>query len=513
MSWSIDHGHGSNMFELATVGLAGGVVHGQGTIFFTHVYTWNGAADTQIWSTNPGIGYDFAVYYGSLYAAIKETIGGNVHPVVYRYNGSPDNWTRVDDPGYDSGVSGFIPFIGASYDSSRLLSIPEFVDTPGTVYIRSSPDGTVWTTDTVAGVIRVSGPRLQPTALGDYILAVVGGSDYRVYKRNGTTWNATSGNIYGVYDMLTARGSGFSVLHAYRIADNALMYSTDDGASWDVAATPTQSGGARIFAMAGYEFLTTNGNVYQWNRATNDWDLYDAMPASNYAQGMSVYGGELYLARMTSQFLYVNDAPLMEVSFTVPVNWSPTAMSVSPDDYYAYVGVLDDSSNPVLLQLLSDLTADPIKAYDPGAGSAIGVQCADLNEEWVWIAGAFGGTIKVRVSIDDGATWSTRDPGSWSGVALPLVVGPDDDNLVLVPTDGDDNLFETEDGGLNWATLNAALPFDVNGMDRLDLNLDEIMMGSDAGRSIRYSPNNGATLHDLSDVAMANVRVSDLIIG
>jgi hypothetical protein len=230
-------------------------------------------------------------------------------------------------------------------------------------------------------------------------------------------------------------------------------------------------------------------------------------------------------APFTMQYLHVNPSTADEIrvdtaivyeeekSFTTSVNYSPVAMSVSPDDYYVYVGVLDGSSNPVLLQLLADLSADSIKAYDPGAGSAIGVHCADLNEEWVWIAGEFGGAVKVRVSIDDGATWSTRDPGTWNGVALPIVLGPDDDNLVLVPTDGDDDLFETDDGGLNWATLNAALPFDVNGMDRLDLNLDEIMIGSDADRGIRYSPNNGVTLHDLSDVAMANVRVSDLIIG
>lgn len=191
---------------------------------------------------------------------------------------------------------------------------------------------------------------------------------------------------------------------------------------------------------------------------------------------------------------------------------APTTMDVSADDYYLYVGILDGSNQPILLRLLSDLSADPDKMYEPGAGTAIGVKCGDEYESVVWIAGDFG-TPLVRLSIDDGATWVTKDPGTWAGVALPFVVGPWWDDLFLVPTDGDDDMHETEDGGLNWATLNASLPIDVGGMDRLDINLDEIVIGSDAGRDIYYSPNNAAGFEDISDLGMTDVRITDVVVG
>jgi hypothetical protein len=158
------------------------------------------------------------------------------------------------------------------------------------------------------------------------------------------------------------------------------------------------------------------------------------------------------------------------------------------------------------------LTADPIEAYAPGAGSAIGVKCGDENESWVWIAGDFG-TPLVRLSIDDGVTWTTKDPGTWGGVALPMVIGPWWDDLVLVPTDGDDDMHETEDGGLNWSTLNSGLPFDIGAMDRLDIDLDEIIIGSDAGRDLQFSPSNAAEFWDITDAGMPNVRISDIIVG
>jgi hypothetical protein len=432
----------------------------------------------------------------------------------FRWDGS-QNWTQVDSATWDTVLSANM-IIKSSPD--RLAY--SYKGANG--FVRGTADGVAWNADiTVHTIYSLYHDASQyDDLLVEYYES--GGPSTKVYRNTaGSSWPALSGSDIGVTQDFLGTNDTYSFFRN-RTGVNWVTRSTDWGViRTNIADLDIHDHAPSVFDLT-YEVVallsTGGGNQDQvrfWNPIGLTFDLDGTPNASDRVMQEPCYwAGYLYVL-VENDGIYVRDdpiGPVAEEDFEVGA-WSPTAMSVSPDDYYVYVGLLDGSSNPVLLQLLSDLSADPIKAYDPGAGSAIGVHCADFNEEWVWIAGEFGGTAKVRVSIDDGATWTTKDPGTWSGVALPIVLGPDWDNLVLVPTDGDDDLFETEDGGLNWATLNNSLPFDVAGMDRLDLNLDEIVMGSDADRGIRYSPNNGVTLHDLSDVAMANVKVSDLIIG
>lgn len=193
--------------------------------------------------------------------------------------------------------------------------------------------------------------------------------------------------------------------------------------------------------------------------------------------------------------------------------FSNAAMDVDKNDDYLYVAVLD-SGNPKLVQQDTALSMVASEKYDPGAGSAINVVCGDEYSEWIWICGDFGGTDKVAVSIDGGDNWIIKDPGTWNGVAQPMLIGPDNDNIVLVATNGDDDMFETEDGGLSWHTLQDNLPFDLGAVDRLDINPDEAIIGADTAGAdrVRYTPNEFDTLHDIT-VGTPNSPVTSVIVG
>jgi hypothetical protein len=449
----------------------------------------------------------------TLYMVCEDATANEAY--VFRWNGS-QSWTAVDTVSVTPGVIASTPRIAASPD--RLAWT--YRKRPGAVTLsplRGSSNGTSWNQDVATGCVLLYYDRSQ---YDDLLATIDNGGGIRLAYRNtsGSTWSALNAVDYGVW-RLQGTDSNYSFIINY--SNERTYYSTDFG---DANTWETGQGDMYAWSYTGcvFEFGdetviqgTTDFNrdeIWFWDDDTKSF-AFDGQPANNtIVKGLEYYNGSLY-ALLDNTGIYVRDDPIGPVVTKAYSIGAPEAMDVSADDYYLYVGVLDGSSQPVLLRLLADLSVDPTKVYEPGAGSAIGVQCGDESEDWVWIAGDFGGGIKVRNSIDDGTTWTTKDPGTWNGVALPHIVGPWWDNLVLVPTDGDDTLRETEDGGLNWADLNAALPFDVGGMDRLDINLDEIVIGSDAGRDIQYSPNNAASFEDITDVSMADVPVTDVIIG
>lgn len=447
-----------------------------------------------------------AWFKGNLYVGVGE--GGAVEEFqIYRWNGGT-SWTQVDNQSNGGAIATLSPYMDA--DSTRLV-YSFFASGSGTRICRGSTDGTSWA-DLV--LTQTRGARVHYSAhQGELVVHCTTGVNTDI---DHCCWSALnpstfSGRYYaGTCDSksIWKNSSGLG-----------LNYSTNWGTAvtaiagnWYVSTKPCVEELNEDVAL-----ISSNSNVDQvrfWNSGTLTFDLDGTPSAGVFLKPRPCeYNGYLYVLGSTTG-IYGRDNPIgpaTQAAYSIG-SFSPMSMDVGPDDYYLYVGAIF-GGNPVLLRLLADLTADPIGVYDPGAGSAIGVRCGRVNAAWVWIAGDFGGGIKVRNSIDDGSTWTTKDPGTWNGVALPLVLGPNDDNLVLVPTDGDDDLFETRDGGLTWATLNDALPVDVGGMDRLDINLDEIIFGSDAGRDIRYTPNNGVSLHDLTDVSMDNVAITDVIVG
>jgi hypothetical protein len=437
---------------------------------------------------------------------------------IHRWDGG-QAWTEVDSAGALNVVGSLLPWMEAD---TEMLAY-SFDNFAGTRTLRATADGVTWADQTTTQ------PYPEGLYYSDQIDKVVcqarnyGVSDDMDERDTDGSWPALNpvpftdtaitlpkflGTGDGKQFFRTGTGPGFTVSHSTDWGTN----KTNIVGTWRADYPSIYEYSGRTWAAG---LRTTAGSLDQireWNSGTSTFDL-DGTPQAGVRieQRLIFYAGYMYVVYRDGNIYARDDAvgPVAVKDYVIGAG--PQPMDVSADDVYLYVGTLQ-GGNPVLLRLLSTLVADPTQAYAPGAGSVINVRCGDKNTDWVWIAGDFGVPM-VRLSIDDGATWTTKDPGTWAGVAQPIVVGPDSDDLVLVATDGDDDLHETEDGGLIWTTLNAALPFDIGGMDRLDVNPNEMVFGSDADRNTRYTPNRGVTLHDITNGLLPNVAITEIVVG
>jgi hypothetical protein len=135
-------------------------------------------------------------------------------------------------------------------------------------------------------------------------------------------------------------------------------------------------------------------------------------------------------------------------------NWTDL-VSVSANDTYVYVSVLDDGSSAIV-RLDADLS-NPTVVWGPEGGPHLGVKCDPLSDGTVW---AFGDMHSHRVekSIDNGGSWVDRGPiGAWN--IYVLLISETDGDDVVVYDNYDQDLYVTRDGGHSWTRDAAALPF------------------------------------------------------
>ncbi len=175
----------------------------------------------------------------------------------------------------------------------------------------------------------------------------------------------------------------------------------------------------------------------------------------------------------------------------------PRPASIDADGANIYIGLLADTGAPFLLKQETSLTNNAEVVFN-ASGTDIGVQCGRFDADVVWIAGDFIGTDVVEKSEDAGATFVVKDDGTF-GVVEAFAVGPDSDDRVLI-ADDNVNIEETIDSGANWTNINTTTGFNVNTIARLDINIEEVVFGNDAGVSdnIDYSINSGGDMEDFT---------------
>lgn len=491
---------GSGNFYVVT----GGAVFG---VNWT-VYMWDRTVLTDISANTFQVHLGMTVkelewFNGSLYV-LSRPVNGTL--AVYRWDGlGTTTWTLVDS------VGGLVWDANGGYlcaDGSRIVWIgaePVF---------RASTDGAVWGNQTLAGGYSP----LVPVNCGDEGHLVVSGwsgLNRKCFEYAAPNWSPITPALVTYEFIGSAKGYQYWDDNS-GIAATALHYSTDWAtlANWPLNYTVYfikvfERGGFGVFLAP--DFTTWPRRVYLWNTVTLTWDLDGSIGSNVETSDPCVFAGDLYILGWSG--IYIRDTPLVALPFSPGSTKSIQGLlDVDEDDDYLYVATLL-SGVPELLRLPTDLLSDPTAVYVPGAGTDINVKCGSKDADWVWISGDFAGDNKVCVSINDGGAWTVKLAPAGVGVAIPLVVGPDDDNAVLVPTDTTDDLYATVNGGLSWTTPNVNLPFNVGAMDVLDLNPSEIMVGDRAAADVRYSPNGGVSFHDISFGLPAGKPVRDLIIG
>jgi len=159
---------------------------------------------------------------------------------------------------------------------------------------------------------------------------------------------------------------------------------------------------------------------------------------------------------------------------------SHNSFDINADGQYAYIAALNESNQPQILRISTELSSDASLLYDPSAGSAVNLMAGDYDAYFIWAAGHFGGNDRA-VATEDGVYWYVKNFSPfdyWYGEGSPLLVGPGTDNLVTISVNDNDVIHETYFvGDLLYWTDHKPVPIDVSAFDRLDTNVEEVLIG------------------------------------
>jgi hypothetical protein len=180
---------------------------------------------------------------------------------------------------------------------------------------------------------------------------------------------------------------------------------------------------------------------------------------------------------------------------------------------FIYVALLEGGT-PILTKISTTLNADGTTIFNPGAGTNIGVECGRFSSDTVWVAGNFDGTNVVEKSSNAGTTFSVKDDGTIGDVRT-FVMGPQNDDRLMVFDETNGDILETRDDGLTWQNINAAVTPEVNAIARLGTNSQEAVFGNDgaASNSINYSVNSGGNLQDFQTGVYPNQNATRVIVN
>lgn len=188
-------------------------------------------------------------------------------------------------------------------------------------------------------------------------------------------------------------------------------------------------------------------------------------------------------------------------------------LEVSQDGDFIFVALEDDATgNQIIFKIARPTSTSPttVKAYDPGDGSAGNVAPTGDPDRMIF-HGNFGTDVGVVDHAIAAATNTDISPTSIGAELIqPLKVDPSDVQHIVAINRNDQDALETEDGGSNWATLNAALGVTVDAMDLIFLGayfpFGGFIGGNDGvDENLSYTPNEFANLRDDASAALKAV--------
>jgi hypothetical protein len=257
-----------------------------------------------------------------------------------------------------------------------------------------------------------------------------------------------------------------------------------------------------IDGISSLDPITDIDNFNKWNDGIDTVEITISSAAS--------LSGDLYYDQWILDNVNTADLGCGPVQTLAPMT-KPADIDASGT--FIYVALLL-SGTPILTKISTALNADGVTVFNPGAGTNIGVECGRFSSDIVWVAGNFDGTNVVEKSSNAGTTFSVKDDGTIGDVRT-FVMGPQNDDRLMVFDETNGDILETRDDGLTWQNINAAVTPEVNAIARLGTNSQESVFGNDgaANNSINYSINSGADLEDYQTGVYPNQNATRVIIN
>jgi hypothetical protein len=193
------------------------------------------------------------------------------------------------------------------------------------------------------------------------------------------------------------------------------------------------------------------------------------------------------------------------------------ALAVSADGENIFVALEDEAGLPVILTAARSDLATWTAAYEPGAGTSANVASVPSDVDMMLFYGNFGSGIQVVAYVISTDTPTNISPtGLTTKIVNTLQVDPSDPNIIQITVNTDQDFLATYDGGTVWVDLNTAVGFDVTAQLALwagSYDYDRSFLGGAVAgvAALRYSPNEGASLSDVTGAALAGASVN--IIG
>lgn len=193
------------------------------------------------------------------------------------------------------------------------------------------------------------------------------------------------------------------------------------------------------------------------------------------------------------------------------------AITTTADGEYIYLA-LESGGNPVIVRCSRDDLSTFTLAYAPGSGSAANVAQVPGNADRMLFYGNFGSGVQVVSHVvSTGAETNISPTGLTTKVVNGLCVNPSDPNEIIVTVNTDFDLLQTTDGGATWETQNAAVGFDpaalaVLWQDEAEYHI--VYLAGEIGGfyppALRYSPNGGNTLQDITGPTLGGLALQEV---
>lgn len=188
-------------------------------------------------------------------------------------------------------------------------------------------------------------------------------------------------------------------------------------------------------------------------------------------------------------------------------------LETSQDGAFVFVALEDDATgDQIIFKITRPTSTTPttVIAYEPLGGSAGNVAPTGDPDRMIF-HGNFGTDVGVVDHAIEAETNTDISPTSIGAELIqPLKVDPTDVEHIVAINRDDQDALETEDGGANWATLNAALGVTVDAMDLVFLGayfpFGGFIGGNDGvDENLSYTPNEFSNLRDDASAALKAV--------